>query len=62
MALYDLRCEECKKEYQVMVPYSKLAEQKCPQCGSKNKKQVFKANVKGPVSSSSNSGGNSGFT
>lgn len=53
MALYDLRCQDCKKEYTKMVPFSKLSEIKCPVCGSENHERIYKANIKGPISGSS---------
>jgi putative FmdB family regulatory protein len=49
MALFDFRCLKCGTEYQEMVAYDKRDEVSCPSCGSKEKEQVFKANVKGPV-------------
>lgn len=57
MALYDLRCKDCQKEFSKMVSFSKLPEVKCPTCGSINHERVYKANVKGPISSGSGSGG-----
>lgn len=66
MALFDLRCKDCQQEFVKMVAYSKLAETKCPHCNSTNHERVYKANVKGPISSGSGSGGytppSSGFT
>ncbi len=66
MALFDLRCNDCQKEFNKMVPFSKLPEVKCPVCGSTNHERVYKANIKGPVSSGSGGGGTSapsrGFT
>lgn len=66
MALYDLRCNDCKKEFNTMVPFSKLHEVQCPICGSTNHERVYKANIKGPVSSGSGGGGtvapSGGFT
>lgn len=66
MAIFDLRCEDCQKEFTKIVPYSKLSEVECPSCGSKNHKRLYKTNIKGPVSTNSGSGGftppSSGFT
>lgn len=68
MALFDLKCTECEKEFQKMVAFSKLPEVTCPQCGSTRHERVYKANIKGPVSSSGGTGGgysaprSSGFT
>jgi putative FmdB family regulatory protein len=49
MALFDLRCKDCQNEFSKMVPFSKLAEVKCPVCGSHRHERVYKANIKGPV-------------
>lgn len=66
MALFDLRCTECEKEFKKMVPFSKLPEVTCPECGSGNHERVYKATIKGPVSSGSGGGGytppSTGFT
>ncbi|HLR71648.1 MAG TPA: zinc ribbon domain-containing protein [Pseudogracilibacillus sp.] len=66
MPLFDLRCNECQKEFTKMTSYSKLAESKCPHCNSENHERVYKANIKGPIKSGSGSGGftptSSGFT
>lgn len=66
MAIFDLRCNDCQKEFTKMVPFSKLPDVKCPDCGSSNHERIYKANIKGPVSSSSGNGpsrvSSSGFT
>ncbi|MEQ6378702.1 zinc ribbon domain-containing protein [Bacillaceae bacterium S4-13-56] len=56
MAIYDLRCKDCENEYSKMVSYSKLPEVECPSCGSKQHERVYKANIKGPISSGSGGG------
>lgn len=53
MALYDLRCKDCQMEFKKMVPFSKLPDVKCPTCGGGSHERVYKANVKGPISSGS---------
>lgn len=55
MALFDLRCQSCEKEFQKMVPFAKLKEVKCPSCKSMQHERVYKANVTGPVRSSNSS-------
>lgn len=66
MALFDLRCKDCRREFTKMVSFSKLSETKCPHCDSRNHERVYKANIKGPITSGSGSGGYnpppSGFT
>lgn len=57
MALFDLRCKNCHSEFQKLVSFSKLPEVTCPKCDSKEHERVYKANIKGPVSS-----GGSGFS
>ncbi|OEH86604.1 hypothetical protein BHU72_10115 [Desulfuribacillus stibiiarsenatis] len=52
MPIFDLQCKDCKHEYQVRASYEERQNAKCPACGSEKKAPVFKANVKGPVSSS----------
>ncbi|WP_017754469.1 FmdB family zinc ribbon protein [Calidifontibacillus oryziterrae] len=56
MAFFDLRCRDCQKEFTEMVSFSKLSEVKCPDCGSTNHERVYKANIKGPISSGSGGG------
>lgn len=49
MPLYDLRCQNCQKEYQVMISFSKLADVKCPSCGSEKNERIYKVNVKDTI-------------
>lgn len=53
MALYDLQCKSCHSEFQKIVSFSKLPEVTCPNCESNEHERVYKANIKGPVSSGS---------
>ncbi|HLS06531.1 MAG TPA: FmdB family zinc ribbon protein [Bacillota bacterium] len=65
MALFDLRCNNCQKEFTTFVSFAKLAEAKCPKCKSQDHERVYKAHVKGPVRSQSSSRSaipTSGFT
>ncbi|OEF97761.1 zinc ribbon domain-containing protein [Desulfuribacillus alkaliarsenatis] len=50
MPIFDLRCKECKQEYQVRASYEERQDAQCPSCSSTKKEPVFKANIKGPVS------------
>lgn len=45
MPSYDMRCNQCGDEFTAMVSIKAKEEGKieCPQCGSKDVKQVFKA-------------------
>lgn len=56
MALFDLRCKDCEEEFTTLVPFSKLAEAKCPACDSQNHERIYKANIKGPINASGSSG------
>ncbi|WP_070121037.1 FmdB family zinc ribbon protein [Bacillus marinisedimentorum] len=66
MALFDLRCKTCGNEFQKMVPFSKLKETGCPDCGSVDHERIYKANIKGPVrgggAASAPSAPSAGFT
>lgn len=52
MALFDLHCNECNEEFTKMVAYAKLPEAACPKCGSTDHRRVYKATIKGPITSS----------
>lgn len=45
MPFYDLRCESCGKESNIMASISDKMEQRipCPECGSYNMKTVYKS-------------------
>ena len=45
MPFYDLRCGECKAESRVMASMSEKQDNRirCPQCGSNNMENMFKA-------------------
>lgn len=64
MPLFDLRCNDCKEEFTKLVSYAKLTETECPNCSGQNNEGIFKATVKGRVTT--NFGGSStptsGFT
>jgi len=65
MALFDLRCKDCEKEFTAIVSFSKLAGEKCPHCDSQNHERVYKAHFTGPVNTSSSGGSSiptSGFS
>ncbi|WP_132371991.1 FmdB family zinc ribbon protein [Melghiribacillus thermohalophilus] len=67
MPLFDLKCTACGNEFQKMVSFSKIKEAACPKCGHTNNERIYKANIKGPISSGGSSSssapaGNSGFT
>ncbi|RSK28287.1 zinc ribbon domain-containing protein [Bacillus sp. HMF5848] len=66
MPLFDLKCSKCGEEFQKLVSFSKLADVVCPVCTSNEHERVFKANIKGPISSGSGDSSSrpvsSGFT
>lgn len=43
MPAYDLRCEDCKKLFEVRRSFSQSVPRKvkCPGCGSKNTKRIW---------------------
>lgn len=51
VALFDLRCKDCNREFETIIPFAKLKEATCPHCRSNNHERVYKANVKGPMKS-----------
>lgn len=65
MAAFDLRCTTCDHEFNKIVPYSKLSEVECPECGGQKLTRIYKVSVKGPINSggsSNNTPPTSGFT
>lgn len=65
MPFYDLKCRDCRREFDVYTSFSKLKEAACPNCGSKSHERIYKANIKGPVTGMRSSSGyrpSSGFT
>lgn len=52
MPSYDLQCTKCDHIYDVLVPYDKVKDCTCPECGSKKKEQLItRVNIGGPTSS-----------
>jgi putative FmdB family regulatory protein len=43
MPLYDLMCEDCKHEYEVLMSMSETVLPKCPECGSKEVRRLVSA-------------------
>lgn len=48
MPIFDFICEECKKQFDIMISNADKHKVKCPDCGSGNIKQLLS-----PFSSSS---------
>ena len=41
MPFYELKCNKCGEEFNIMTSFSKLKEEACPECGSEDFKQKF---------------------
>lgn len=41
MPIFDFECQECKKKFDLMISNQKKEEVQCPDCSSKNIKQLL---------------------
>ncbi len=41
MPTYDFRCAECGHEFTKKIPWQEKEQVTCPQCGSKQLKEIF---------------------
>lgn len=62
MPLYEFRCEACGHRFEALLPYSRKAEARCPECGSESVRELL-SGFASPRSGQSGGGdGGSGFT
>lgn len=65
LPLYEFACESCGHRFEALLPFSRKAEARCPECGSDTVKELlsgFASPGSGSGSSGFNTGGGSGFT
>ena len=41
MPMYDMRCKDCGKKFELFCSWEKMKESKCPKCGSSNISQSY---------------------
>jgi putative FmdB family regulatory protein len=42
MPRYDFRCQSCGAEFEASLPMARRDEAVCPECGSREKRQLFR--------------------
>lgn len=64
MPKYSFKCEKCGKDFTIKTSYEDKAKAQCPECGSKEIRQVFNSIgiIGGSGGCGSSSGGNCGFS